>query len=175
MSAFEYYEFYLEVKDLKDQAHVVTVESVRVGEFYDKRKRKTEKKIVLRFVNRRKSMILNKTQAAAVMDITGTDDEKKWIGAELVLMGGRASNGQDTIVVTTRADSGDADLMFPSKKDTTANYYKELFQKGCDRLGLSKEMSAQILGECENEYRTATERLTAEYGHVAIPGDQPPV
>lgn len=114
MSAFDYYEFYLEVKDLKDQAHVVKIERVRVAEFYNNRDRKNEKKIVLHFVNRRKRMVLNKTQAAAVMEISGTDDEKKWVGVELVLTGGRASNGKETIIITTRAESGDLDLMYPS-------------------------------------------------------------
>lgn len=111
-SIYDLYEFYLEPKDLRDKAHVVKVESVRVDNVINPRARKPEKKIILKFENRRKSMILNKTQAGDVSEIAKTDDYTKWKGVELVLVSGRASNGRDTIVVTTRELSGDADLAF---------------------------------------------------------------
>ena len=131
VSVYDLYEFYLDARDLKDKAHVVTVESVRVDSVINPRAHKPEKKIVLRFVKRRKSMILNKTQAGAMMEITGTDDYNKWKGAEVVLIAGRASNGRDTIVVTTRENSGDIDLMCPPK-EPAVNIPKEWLDARCD-------------------------------------------
>lgn len=115
-SIYDLYEFYLDARDLKEKAHVVVVESVRVDSVINPRARKPEKKIVLRFVNRRKSMILNKTQAGSMAEITGTDEYMKWKGIEVVLVAGTASNGRATIVITTKELSGDVDLMFPVTK-----------------------------------------------------------
>jgi hypothetical protein len=114
MSAYDYYEFYLEAKDLKGLAHVVKISEVRIEEFYNARTRKNDKKIVLKFENRRKSLILNKTQAGAVMDIADTDNEAKWRGVEIVLTGGRAINGKDTVIITSKANSNSIDLMYPA-------------------------------------------------------------
>lgn len=126
-SIYDLYEFYLEPRDLKEKAHVVVVESVRVDNVINPRARKPEKKIVLRFVNRRKSMILNKTQAGAMAEITGTDEYMKWKGAEVVLVEDRASNGKQTIKITTREDSGDIDLMFqpPAPKTPAAHVVRK--------------------------------------------------
>lgn len=136
-SIYDLYEFYLEPRDLKDKAHVVTVESVKVDNVINPRAHKPERKIVLRFVSRRKSMILNKTQAGAMMEITGTDDYNKWKGAEVVLVSGRAGNGKDTIVVTTRENSGDVELMYPPAKEAAkitpgVNIPKEWLDARCD-------------------------------------------
>ena len=114
-SVYDLYEFYLEARDLKEKAHLVKVVSVRVDSVINPRAHKPEKKIVMRFENRRKSMILNKTQAGAMMEITGVDDYTKWLGFEVVLTAGRAGNGKDTIIITDRANSGDLDLMYPPK------------------------------------------------------------
>lgn len=112
-SIYDIYEFHLEPKDLKDKAHLVKVESAKKDSIFVPRVNKREEKVVLRFVNRRKNMLLNKTQAGAMNDIAGTDDYTKWVGVEVVLVAGRASNGKDTIVITTREESGDFDLMYP--------------------------------------------------------------
>lgn len=112
---YDLYEFYLEPSDLGDKAHVVTVESVKVAKYYNQRTRSDEHKVVLRFKNRRKAMILNKTQAGAMEKITGRDDYTRWVGAEIVLVEG-SHGGKRTITITTREGSGDLDLMFPQKK-----------------------------------------------------------
>ncbi len=113
-SIYDIYEFYLEPRDLKDKAHVVTVQSVRLEKgFPNPRTHKPEQKLIVRFENRRKSMILNKTQAGALGEISGTDDYTKWVGTEVVLVAGTASNGKNTITITDRANSGDIDLMYP--------------------------------------------------------------
>lgn len=118
-SIYDLYQFYLEPRDLKEKAHLVTIESVRVEEFPNQKTFKKEKKLVLRFVNRRKAMILNKTQAGAVCEITGTDEFMKWKGSEVVLVEDATGNGKKTIRITTREDSGDMDLMFPKQQPVT--------------------------------------------------------
>jgi hypothetical protein len=119
-SIYDIYEFYLEVKDLKDKAHVVKVQSAKREDMPNPRTHKKEGKIVVRFEKARKSMILNKTQAGAIAEIAGTDDYTKWVGTEVVLVAGVASNGKDTIVVTDRANSGDIDLMYPKEEPKPA-------------------------------------------------------
>jgi len=116
-SIYDMYEFYLEARDLKDKAHVVIVASARAETMPNPRTHAPEKKIVVKFMKARKSMILNKTQAGALAEICGTDDYTKWAGSEVVLVAGTASNGKQTIVVTDRANSGDIDLMSDKKQE----------------------------------------------------------
>ena len=155
--AYDLYDFYLEVKDLKEKAHAVQVERVEVGEFYNQRERKSEKKIILRFVNRKKCMILNKTQAGAMVDITGTSKVSGWIGAQVVLMAGRATNGRETIVVTTAAESGDPNLMYP--ESVNAKFLRMIVQ-----LGMDQQEGEKILSDCEMSYEVACMKLVEVYG-----------
>lgn len=155
-SIYDLYEFYLEARDLKEKAHVVQVQSVRAEDVFVQRARKMEKKIIVRFVNRKKAMILNKTQAGQMAEITGLDDYTKWVGAEVVLTAGRAGNGKDTIVICTREESGDVDLAFPEP-------WKLKYDELVKQIHLSPVEAKRILSECEDDYRTAHERLTEEY------------
>jgi len=161
-SIYDLYEFYLEARDLKEKAHLVQVQSSRAESTYVQRAGKTEKKIFLRFVNRKKTMILNKTQAGTMAEITGMDDYTKWVGAEVVLTAGRAQNGKDTIVICTREESGDADLAFPQSWEAK---YADLVKQ----IKLPKADAEAILSDCEGEHHTAYERLIAEY-KVSDPG-----
>jgi len=117
---YDLYEFYLEPSDLGEKAHVVTVESVKVGKYYNQRERRDENKLVMRFRNRRKAMILNKTQAAAMEKLTGRDDYTRWVGAEVVLVEG-THGGKRTISITSREESGDVDIAFPKIAKKPAN------------------------------------------------------
>lgn len=155
-SIYDLYEFYLEPADLKDKAHLVQVQSAKVEEMFNPRSPKKERKVVLRFVNRRKAMILNKTQAASMMELSGTDDFSKWVGQEVVLVADRARNGKDTIRICTRMESGDADLAFETN-------WEDLFTRTCKQIKLDDTTAAQILKECEGDHRSACERLIAEY------------
>jgi hypothetical protein len=155
-SVHDLYEFFLEPADLKEKAHLVQIQSAKPDNTFNPRSNKPEKKLVLRFVNRRKAMILNKTQAAAMLNITGTDDYTKWIGIEVVLVADRATNGRDTIRICTREDSGDLDLHMPSSWETK-------FNDVAKRIGLTDGAAKTVLASCENDYRTAFEQLEAEY------------
>lgn len=152
---YDLYEFYLEPGDLQDKAHVVTVESVRVGKYYNQRERRDEQKVVLRFKNRRKAMILNKTQAGAMEKITGREDYTRWVGAEVVLVEG-THGGKRTITITTREESGDLDLMFPMKKPVKPAESKRVsVPKGwwdaLEMEGAAVKYAAQVWGCDESE------------------------
>lgn len=97
MSAFEYYKFFLKVDDLQGKEHTVKVARVYVHQVYNPNTRKQEPKLAMSFENRKKDMILNATQADAMMSITGTEHEQKWIGAEITLAACVGFNNKKTI------------------------------------------------------------------------------
>ena len=101
-STYDIYEFYLDPSDLKGQSHSVTIEKVQVNPIFDPIMKKGVPRIVLTFVNRKKKMPLNKTQAAALIEILGTDDYTQWVKAEITLTPAMASNRKDTIAVTSK-------------------------------------------------------------------------
>ncbi len=105
MNVNDLYEFYLEAADLKDQAHVVKIVACTVQEFFVPRANKKEKKLVLRFENRRKSMILNKTQAGELVLISGSSETNDWIGLEVVLTKTK-TNGKDTVKISAHNAAG---------------------------------------------------------------------
>ena len=74
MNAYDIYEFYIEAKDLKDQAHRVKVQEAYVKEVFNPGTKGKDKKILLRLVGKQKVLSLNKTRAEAMIDITGTPD-----------------------------------------------------------------------------------------------------
>lgn len=97
MSAYDYYQFYLKPEDLRGQEHTVKITKAYPKKFF------TETKLVLEFENKRKAMKLNSTQAEAMMDITGTEHEKQWIGKEITLSDKVMFNGKRTIKITAKA------------------------------------------------------------------------
>jgi bifunctional DNA-binding transcriptional regulator/antitoxin component of YhaV-PrlF toxin-antitoxin module len=65
---------------------VLRIESVSVQEFTDRDdKKKTERKVVLRFVGKDKGLALNITNANMMAEISGTRDYEKWGGLHVVL------------------------------------------------------------------------------------------
>jgi hypothetical protein len=99
-SAYDIYEFYIEPSDLKGQSHSVKIAKVALEDIFDPISKHDQKKIVLSFEQRKKKMPLNKTQVAALIEITGTDDYSQWVGATITLTPAQASNRKDTITVT---------------------------------------------------------------------------
>lgn len=100
MSAFDYYKFFLKVADLLDKEHTVKISKVYVHPVYNPNTRKTENKLALSFENRKKDMILNATQADALMSISGTEHEQKWIGTEITLAACVGFNNKKTIKIS---------------------------------------------------------------------------
>ena len=101
-SAFDVYEFYLDPADLKGQSHTVKIATVQVTPVFDPITRKGIPRVVLSFESRKKKMPLNKTQAAALIEILGTDDYSQWGKAEITLTPAKASNRKDTISITSK-------------------------------------------------------------------------
>ena len=106
-SAYDVYIFYLDPEDLKGQSHTVKITDCRLEKVFDPLLKTRVPRIVLEFENRKKRMALNKTQAGAMIGITGTDDFSKWVGAEIILTPAPASNGRQTIAITTKAAGKD--------------------------------------------------------------------
>jgi hypothetical protein len=101
MSAYDYYKFYLKPEDLQGKEHTVKVSKVYPDLFYNPKTRREERKLVLEFEGKRKAMVLNATQAGAMMQLTGTEHERQWIGAVLTLTAGAGFNARQTIKIGT--------------------------------------------------------------------------
>ena len=89
------FDFWLSPEDI-NRPVTVTVKRAYVDEVYNPRRRCNEWKGILDF-GRTKALILNKTQASAMADITGSRTITDWTGTRIVLFPDTASNGKDTI------------------------------------------------------------------------------
>jgi len=99
-SAYDLYTFYLEPEDLRGRSVTVTVSAASVEEVFNPRIKRNEKRLVATFAGKKKVLPLNKTQAAAMIDATRTDDYTRWPGAQVTLTATNASNGKTTITIT---------------------------------------------------------------------------
>ena len=99
---------WLKASDLKAPV-VVTIAACEWVEVYDRQSRTTVEKLALSFtydkpngetVRLQKRLLLNKTQALSIAEITGTEVFAEWPGATVQLVVGRAQNGKPTIAVT---------------------------------------------------------------------------
>lgn len=70
---------YLKAEDLQGKTVRVTIEEVEVKEFDD------GKKIILKFKDRDKQLVANKTNCAIIAEVLGDDDTDNWIGGEIAL------------------------------------------------------------------------------------------
>ena len=99
-SVLDVYSVYMQAADLRGQARVLTVAVAAAEEIWNPSAKKAQTFVVLRFEKARKVMKLNKTQAAAMIEITGSDDYSTWPGARVLLSPAKATNGKDTIIIT---------------------------------------------------------------------------
>ena len=99
-SAYDLYTFYLEPEDLRGRSVTATVSAASVEDVFNPRIKRNEKRLVLAFGGKKKLLPLNKTQAAAMIDATRTDDYTRWAGAQVTLTATSASNGKPTITIT---------------------------------------------------------------------------
>lgn len=98
---------YVRAADLGGRPRVVVVAAVFVEEFRQ-RDGSRARRPVLRFRGATKAMILNKTQALALAEITGSEVIEEWVGHRVMLTPGVASNGQPTIVIQRAPHPPDA-------------------------------------------------------------------
>lgn len=92
MKASEFFDSkYLAAADLAGREVKVQIDSIEVAEFQD-----GTRKPVLMFVNKRKGMALNKTNAGKLKAQWG-DDMDSWIGHEVILYPDTADFGGRTV------------------------------------------------------------------------------
>ena len=72
---------YLKVTDLQNRRIAVTMDHVEFEEVGSDK----EEKLVVYFEGKEKGLVLNKTNATMIEEITGTDETDEWPGTKIVL------------------------------------------------------------------------------------------
>ena len=93
----------MKASDLKGPTPA-TIAELEIGEFTDQRTQTQQKRVILSFANRKKKLILNRTQAAAITAVHG-DELSAWPGRRVILAPGTAHNGQQTVIVSAVPDA----------------------------------------------------------------------
>lgn len=83
----------------------VTVRGAGVEQLHNPKTNQKEPRLVIEFEGKDKRLILNKTQATAIAEITHTKDYTCWRGARLAIQAGIAPNKKDTILILTPAST----------------------------------------------------------------------
>lgn len=83
----------------------VTVRGAGVEQLHNPKTNQKEPRLVIEFEGKDKRLILNKTQATAIAEITHTKDYTRWRGARLAIQAGIALNKKDTILILTPAST----------------------------------------------------------------------
>lgn len=99
-SVYDLYTFYLEADHLRGKSVVVHIERAEVEEVFNPRIKRNEPRIVLRFHGKKLALCCNKTQAASMIDLTGTDDYSKWPGHSVTITPSRIDRERQTITIT---------------------------------------------------------------------------
>lgn len=95
---------WLRAADLGNARPIVTIQTVTVEDLFDPRAKQMRPKLIIAFFKKQKRLPLNKTQAQALADITGTDDYSLWHGHQVVVSAGIAPNKAATIVISPVPD-----------------------------------------------------------------------
>lgn len=95
-----YPDKWLSAKHLQGRTVTVTVESAAVEHLFNPRTKRNEPKFVLGFYKKSLRLVLNKTQAQALVAITGQDDSDDWKGHQISLSPSIAPNGAATITIS---------------------------------------------------------------------------
>ncbi len=85
--------------DLAGRAVTVTVARVDVEDIRNPQTAEKEPRAIVTFERAQKRLILNKTQAHRLAEITGTEAFADWAGARVILHPGLAPNKRETIVI----------------------------------------------------------------------------
>ena len=102
-SAYDLYTFYLEAAHLRGKSVVVHISAVTVEEVYNPRIKRNEKRLVCRFHGKKLALCLNKSQAGALIELTGADDYTRWIGHSVMLTPAMIDRERMTITITAPA------------------------------------------------------------------------
>jgi len=104
---------YIRALDLGQNRIVVTISHLKLEDVGGD----GERKPVLYFEGREKGLVLNKTNANSITEITGTDDYSKWHGSEITLFATTTDyKGKTTPCIRVDApkdtDAKDSDIPF---------------------------------------------------------------
>lgn len=92
------YTFYLSPAHV-DKPATVTIDCADIRQIFNSITNKNEDCLVVHFSDARRSLKCNKTQTAALWDITGTDDYTKWTGTRITLSPAKSKSGKNTIKI----------------------------------------------------------------------------
>lgn len=98
-SIHDLFTFYLSARHI-DGPRTVTVDSVVIVPVYDPKKNQHVDSLVVHFKDARRSLKANKTQAAALWEIAGSDDYTRWVGVRVVLSKEPTRGGKFTIKIS---------------------------------------------------------------------------
>lgn len=105
---------WLKAEHLQGKTHLLTIERVTVEGLFNPETKKYERKFVMRFCKKNLPMVVNKTQALALAQITGEDDTDLWPGHQIALSPATTANGKDTMLVSRPPEVAKAEAALPS-------------------------------------------------------------
>lgn len=85
--------------DLGERRFRLTISAVTQEKVHDQHTHAKVEKLVVAFRDRKKRLVLNKTQALTLAGLCGSYETEQWIGKEVVLRAGLAPNRKPTIVI----------------------------------------------------------------------------
>ena len=94
---------WLSAADLGGKKFELTIESVSMVTVRNPQTNQEEQKPAIKFQRAQKRLILNKTNAVAIAEITGKFDTDHWVGHAVVLSSGLTRNRKPTIIIEAPA------------------------------------------------------------------------
>jgi hypothetical protein len=85
MRAFKYFGGnHVKASDLP-QPVACTISEVREEEIEDRETKETKRRLVVRFVGKDKSLVLNRVNCETIAALAGSDETNSWVGLQIVL------------------------------------------------------------------------------------------
>jgi hypothetical protein len=94
---------WVSAEDLGNKKFELEIATVSMEPVHDPTTNREVKKLVVAFVGAKKRLIVNKTQALSLANITGSDETDEWAGKRVALRAGIAPNRKATIVIEPAA------------------------------------------------------------------------
>lgn len=88
---------HMKAEDLRGRAWTVKIVSVKEVKVFNPRLSQEETKIAVHFENAQRYLLINKTQALTLFDITGADTARGWVGHRVMVVPAKTRRGQWTI------------------------------------------------------------------------------